>query len=88
MRNEAGVSEAAWLLSDGLGGGGGGGLVGLDFAGWWTEKYLRYGSFEVALFFFLKLTLQKWGMKIKQKNIASLWRRVSLAGRQSRERQR
>lgn len=40
MRNEAGVSEAAWLLSDGLGGGGGGGgLVGLDFAGWWTEKY-------------------------------------------------
>lgn len=25
MRNEAGVSEAAWLLSDGLGGGGGGG---------------------------------------------------------------
>lgn len=40
MRNEAGVGEAGWLLSDGLGGGGGGGRVGLDFAGWWTEKIL------------------------------------------------
>lgn len=39
MRNEAGVGEAGWLLSDGLGGGGGG-RVGLGFAGWWTEKNL------------------------------------------------
>lgn len=37
MRNEAGVGEAGWLLSDGLGGGG---RVGLGFAGWWTEKNL------------------------------------------------
>lgn len=26
-------------------------VVGLDFTGWWTEKYLWYGSFEVAPFF-------------------------------------
>lgn len=40
MRNEAGVAEAGWLLSDGLGGGGGGGRVGLGFVGWRMEKNL------------------------------------------------
>lgn len=83
-----GRSQRGWLLSDGLGGGGD--VRGWDevFAVWWTEKNLWYGSFEQAFQKKMELYRKKGDENKTKKIITSLWRRISLSGRLSRERQR
>lgn len=65
-------------------------VVGVEgnwiFAGWWTE---RKNMIWIPLsWFFKKQNSAEMGDENKSKNIISLWRRLSLAGKLCRQRQR